>query len=234
MLSAIAWLTRCKHADGETYEPGLSLLNKSDDPAVKAFAVRALGTAHGQLKGSVEKLKKYAESEGTDERLRRASYFALLSPRAGLGVSVREVLELYLNYLQHPGFDFFGDAVYSEHILAEAEFYVSGLTEIFDKIPDEQARKYAMQHFAKSFGFGLKPELKQWRPDIIKLMLSSFDRPDEQDLHYFVLWNILNGEKFSAEEMAGFSAGLKKRLAEISYNELSKTRIEAWLDKNES
>lgn len=232
LLSATAWIAKCKKAEPGLYDSGLKLFTESKDPAVRALAIRSLGNNFGVLGAYVEELKELASGEGVDENVRRAAFFVLLSRKSGLGLSLKSVLDLYFIYLQHPGFSHFGDAVYSDQVAREAEYYIVELSKIFDKIPTQTARKYAIEHFSKSFGFGLEPAFDPWRKEVVELMLASLNRPKEEDLHYFIFWNILNGDPLSKEDKKLFKAELKKKLETIPYSELSKSRIEGWIESN--
>lgn len=234
-LSASAWLARCRGSRDGVTALALDFAGDDSNPPAQALVIRVLGRQAGALKPERDRLRDLAIAPGTAADVRRAVFLVMADTRrSGMGIGMKEVIDLFLAYLQHPGFDYAAYALFTSDLQSVEGHYIARLSASFDHIPDEAGRLAAMDLIEASFGWGFDPVFDPWRTETTALLLASLDRVHEEDLHARVFWNMLNEVILPEPHRAHFAAGLRDRLARLPYSGKTRSSIEGWLQDNDA
>jgi hypothetical protein len=204
------------------------------DPTARALAIRVLAKKPRALRSLCDELKGLTVGVATDPAVRRSAFHALLDHNAGLGISVKQVIDLYFHYLCDAPFVHFGDAVSPSDAANVPAHYINRFTESFDDIASQEAREAAFRLVADTFSFGIQEEFVAHWGAIVALMLRAFEKPRHGQLHYFIFWNMLHDVDIPEPHGAAFRAGLRDQLTQVKYTKATRSLIENWLKESQN
>lgn len=222
---------------GHSHEAGRQFVFQTaqscDEPVARALAIRVLGKQPQALLPLQDELKALTVAPGTDPRVRRAAFHALVyREQSGLSVKMVEVIDLYFQYLREAPFAQFADAVHVSDVAQEPAHFVARFAESLALIPSQAARQAAFHLISNPFGFGLDQSFKAYWDQIVALMLIALDNPRHGDLHYAIFWNMLHEVAVPKRAAMVFSKGLKERQTHIKYTQRTRRLIEDWLQRH--
>jgi hypothetical protein len=207
-----------------------SAARASPDPVTRALAIRVLGQQPRALLPILDDLKALAVASDTDPRVRRSAFHALVNRhQSALPTKMREVIDLWFQYLREAPFEHFADAMHGSDVAKESAHFVAQFSASFEAIASESARQAAFQLIQEPFGFGIATEFEAHWDGVVALMLRALDRARHEQLHYFIFWNLLHGVPMPARASNIFATGLKARLERMKYPKRSRQLIEGWL-----
>jgi hypothetical protein len=222
----------------EPNTPGVQLVldtaRQSSDATARALAIRVLARKPRGLLPLLDELTALAVDANTDPSVRRSAFHAMLDHDAGLGVTVKRVIDLYFQYLREAPFDHFGDALSSSDAAKVPAHFLHRFAESLDDIGSEAAREAAFRLVADTFSFGVQEEFAPHWDAIAGLMLRALEKSRHGQLHYFLFWNMLNDVSVPVPAAATFAAGLRDQLGRVKHTKATRGLIENWLEQHPS
>jgi len=207
-----------------------SAARTSHDPVTRALAIRVLGQQPRALLPMLDDLKALAVAADTHPRVRRSAFHALVNRhQSALPTKMREVIDLWFQYLREAPFEHFADAMHGSDVAKESAHFVAQFSASFDAIASESALQAAFELIQEPFGFGIRAEFEAHWDQVVLLMLRALDRPRHGQLHRFIFWNMLHEVPMPPQTAALLATGLKERLERVKYTKRSRQLIEGWL-----
>jgi hypothetical protein len=205
---------------------------QGSDPTARALAIRVLARKPRGLLPLLDELAALAVGANTDPSVRRSAFHALLDHNAGLGVTVKRVIDLYFQYLREAPFDHFADALSSSDVAKVPAHFMHRFAESFDDIGSEAAREAAFRLVSDTFSFGIQEEFAPHWDAIVVLMLRALEESQHGQLHYFMFWNMLHDVSVPEPAAATFATGLRDQLGRIKHTKATRGLIENWLEQH--
>lgn len=231
--------TAALQASGRAHTQGASLVYAtaagSDDPEIRALALRVLAEQPRALLPLFDELKALAVVPHTDPRIRNAAFLALAnSQQSGLPIGIEAVIDLYFQYLGAIPLGQTVDPLYGLNFAEAPEPFLARFCESLPAMQSQSARLAALAVMENPFSFGIGETFEPYWPQCVAAMLQILDEPRNGDLHTRIFWNMLHDVAVPEPAAAMFTRGLKERLARVKYTKRSRSLIEDWLQQRNS